>query len=68
MSESEPDLGDLIDRISKAVSGAIGDGEFDPEIAVAAAWRETDAIREETGINFILENVDGRYSLIIPLT
>jgi hypothetical protein len=64
---SETAVGDLLGRISRAVSAAIGDGPFDSKIAAAAARKEVDAIREETGVDFVIESIDGRYNLILSL-
>jgi hypothetical protein len=68
MAESKADVGDLLGRISRAVSTAIGDGPFDTEVAAAAARKEVDAICQETGVDFVIESIDGRYNLIVPST
>ena len=67
MAETDSDVGDLLERITRAVRAVVGeDGPFDSEIAAAAARKEVDAIRADTGVEFVLECVDGRYSLVVP--
>jgi hypothetical protein len=67
MAQNEADLGELLERISRAVKRAIGDGPFDLDVAVTIARVETDAIRRETGVNFKVEQVGDGYNLVVPM-
>jgi hypothetical protein len=68
MAESDADFDTSLERISRAVKDATGDGPFDVDLAVTAARKETDAIREETGVDFRIERTGDGYNPIAPMS